>query len=99
MTGLGSSGCGEGGQGPPNVVVVVVDTLRQDSLGVAGHPRAVSPRIDALARPGVLFEEAVTVAPRTWQSFTSILTGSYPPRHGVRAIFVLRRVSPQRVGR
>jgi arylsulfatase A-like enzyme len=85
--GVGTSGCGGGGPERPNVVVVVVDTLRQDSLGAAGNPRDLSPRIDALAREGVLFEEAVTVAPRTWQSFTSILTGTYPPRHGVRAIF------------
>jgi len=80
------AGCG-GAPPRPNVLVVVVDTLRQDGLGSYGHSRDLSPRMDALAREGVRFEEAVTVAPRTWQSFTSILTGLYPPHHGVRAIF------------
>jgi arylsulfatase A-like enzyme len=69
------------------VVVFVVDTLRRDHLGCYGHPREVSPVIDSLATEGVVFELALTVAPRTWQSFTSMLTGLYPPRHGVRYIF------------
>jgi arylsulfatase A-like enzyme len=70
-----------------NVVVFVIDTLRRDHLGCYGYPREVSPVIDELASEGVVFEQALTVAPRTWQSFTSILTGLYPPRHGVRNIF------------
>jgi len=74
-------------QGKPNVVVLVVDTLRPDRLHCYGATRETSPAIDALAADGVLFEQAFTVAPSTWQSFLSILTGLNPPRHNVRFIF------------
>jgi len=67
----------------PNVMLVVVDALRQDTLGCYGHPRVKSPHIDRLAREGVLFENAFTQAPFTWTSFGSMLTGKYPRRHGL----------------
>ncbi|MCY2958614.1 MAG: sulfatase [Planctomycetota bacterium] len=67
----------------PNVMLVVVDALRQDTLGCYGHPRVKSPNIDRLAREGVLFENSFTQAPFTWTSFGSMLTGKYPRRHGL----------------
>ncbi len=67
----------------PNVVLVVVDALRADTLGCAGHERVKSPNIDRLAREGVMFENAFTQAPFTWTSFGSMLTGKYPRRHGL----------------
>lgn len=67
----------------PNVVLVVVDALRWDTLGCAGHPRVKTPHIDRLAREGVMFENAFTQAPFTWTSFGSLLTGKYPRRHGL----------------
>jgi len=72
---------------PPNVVVIVVDTLRADRLRCYGAPRDTSPTLDRIAAEGVRFEQAFTVAPSTWQSFVSILTGLTPPRHGVRFIY------------
>jgi arylsulfatase A-like enzyme len=72
---------------PANVLVVVIDTLRADRLGCYGAARETSPAIDALAADGVLFEEAIASAPRTWQSFATILTGLYPLHHDVRFIF------------
>ena len=87
-SGLLSTGCGSSSSPErPNVLILVVDTLRRGNLGSYGYERAVTPRIDALAEEGVVFENALTVAPRTWQSFSSILTGVYPPRHGVRHVF------------
>ena len=71
----------------PDVLVIVVDTLRADRLGSYGGPRPTSPNLDALARESVLFEETNVSSPRTWSSFSSILTGLYPPRHGVRFIY------------
>jgi arylsulfatase A-like enzyme len=68
-------------------MIVVVDTLRADRLHCYGAARDTSPIIDRIAADGVLFEQAFTVAPSTWQAFTSILTGLNPPRHGVRFIF------------
>jgi arylsulfatase A-like enzyme len=67
----------------PNVLLIVVDALRQDTLGCYGHPRVKTPHVDRLAREGVLFENAFTQAPFTWTSFGSMLTGKYPRRHGL----------------
>ena len=61
----------------PNVVVIVVDTLRADRLGCYGYPRPTSPEIDELARGGTLFTECVAQAPWTRPSMTSMLTGTY----------------------
>ena len=70
-----------------NVLILVPDTVRGDHLSINGYSKRTSPALDALARDGVNFTDAVSVAPRTWQSFTSILTGLYPVHHGVRHIF------------
>lgn len=67
----------------PNVVVFVVDALRQDSLGCYGNRKISTPNIDALAAKGVVFTEAFAQAPFTWPSFGSFLTGKYPRRHGL----------------
>jgi len=67
----------------PNVLLVVVDALRQDVLGCYGNTRVRTPVIDGLAARGVVFENAWVQAPFTWSSFGSILTGKYPRRHGL----------------
>ena len=67
----------------PNVLLFVVDALRQDTIGAYGHPVVTTPAIDELAREGVLFERANVQAPFTWTSFGSWLTGKYPRRHGL----------------
>jgi uncharacterized sulfatase len=71
-------GCGGGGE-RPNVVLVVVDSLRADALG--GEPSA-SPAIDRLAEEGVRFERAV--APASWNlpSVSSLITSTPPWVHG-----------------
>lgn len=70
-----------------NVLVLVPDTVRGDHLSVNGYPRQTSPFLDALGAEGVNFSNAFTAAPRTWQSFVTILTGLYPPHHDVRYIY------------
>ena len=70
-----------------NLLIWVIDTARADHFGINGYERPTTPRLDALAASGVNFQTAITVAPRTWQSFSSILTGLYPPRHGVRYLY------------
>jgi arylsulfatase A-like enzyme len=67
-----------------NLVVVTLDTLRADRLGCYGFEPTPSPRIDALARDGVVFEQATATVPLTLPSHSSIFTGLLPPRHGVR---------------
>jgi len=72
-------------QAPLNVVVITLDTCRADALGVYGQPLPASPRIDALAADGLLFENAVTSAPSTLPSHSSLFTGKEPFAHGVRS--------------
>jgi arylsulfatase A-like enzyme len=72
---------------PWNVLLLVPDTVRADHVSINGYWRETTPFFDQLAREGTNFTEAITVAPRTWQSYSSIITGLYPPRHGVRCIY------------
>lgn len=67
----------------PNVVMIVVDTLRYDRLGCYGNTRGLTPNIDAIAARGVVFETAYAAAPWTWPSTASIFTGLTPAEHGI----------------
>src|SRR5262245_25328038 len=66
------------------LVLVSVDTLRADRLGAYGYKSGRTPAIDALAKQGVLFEQAFSHYPVTLPSHASLLTGLQPPQHGVR---------------
>lgn len=68
----------------PNVILITIDTLRADYLGCYGNPRIATPTLDALAADGALFERAYCQVPMTPPSHATILTGTYPPTHGVR---------------
>lgn len=80
IMGLLAGGCG--GEPPPNLLLIVVDTLRADHLGAYGHGRRTSPELDAFARDAVRFERAYATAPWTQPSVASILTGLAPATHG-----------------
>src|SRR5262245_49197030 len=67
-----------------NVVVVTLDTTRADRLGCYGFQGVATPHIDALARDGVVFDNATAVVPLTFPSHSSMFTGLVPPHHGVR---------------
>jgi arylsulfatase A-like enzyme/Flp pilus assembly protein TadD len=66
------------------VLLVTVDTLRADRVGVYGHAAARTPAFDALARRGVRFTRAYAPAPITLPSHASLLSGRNPPAHGAR---------------
>ncbi|HZN02534.1 MAG TPA: sulfatase [Candidatus Polarisedimenticolia bacterium] len=66
----------------PDIVLVVVDTLRADRLGVYGH-HSTSPRIDQMAKQGIVFDAAWAAAPWTLPSIMSIVTGRTPSSHKV----------------
>ena len=68
----------------PNVVLITIDTVRADHIGCYGDREARTPNLDALSRDGVLFRTVVASVPLTLPSHCSILTGTYPPLHGVR---------------
>ena len=67
-----------------NVLLISIDTLRADHLSAAGFPRPTTPNIDAVAREGVLFNNAHTPVPMTLPAHVSMLTGTLPPTHGLR---------------
>jgi len=65
----------------PNIVFVMIDTLRADRLGVHGYDRDLTPTMDAIAKEGVVFEHASAAAPWTQPSIASVFTGQYPEVH------------------
>lgn len=69
--------------GPPNVLVIGIDTLRADHLGAYGYPRATSPNIDRLAAEGVRYARCLSPDSSTAASHASLWTGRYPHGHGV----------------
>lgn len=68
----------------PNVILIVIDTLRRDHVGAYGYPRSTTPAVDGLAGDGVLFAEAYANSNWTKPSVTSILSGLYVSQHGVK---------------
>jgi len=68
---------------PPNVFLLVVDSLRAD---VVFGDRVATPNLDDLCARGAAFTGCVCTTTTTTPSFSSILTGCYPPKHGVRGL-------------
>ncbi len=68
---------------PRNLVVLSIDTLRPDHLGLYGYSRSTSPHLDRFARSSVVFDQAVTVHVATAPAHGTILTGEYPGGHGI----------------
>lgn len=65
---------------PRRLLLVFIDTLRRDHVGVYGATRGASPTIDQLGSKGVIFEDARSVAPWTLPSTRTALTGNQPER-------------------
>jgi arylsulfatase len=77
--------CGGSDPSPrPDVLLLVVDTLRADHLGCYGYPRPTSPNLDALAARGVLFEQVTAQSSWTLPSMSSMLAGKYLTAHRMR---------------
>lgn len=66
----------------PNVIFILVDTLRADHVGAYGYARKLTPTMDKIAEAGVLFEHCQAAAPWTVPSVASMLTSYYPTVHG-----------------
>jgi len=65
----------------PNVIIIIIDTARQDYFSCYGYNRETTPRIDEFAKEAVKFENAIASSPWTLPSIASILTGLWPHRH------------------
>jgi len=68
---------------PHGIILISLDTLRADHLGVYGYPRDTSPSLDAFANESVVFDRAVAQSPLTLPSHISIMTSLYPSSHGI----------------
>lgn len=71
---------------PHTIILISIDTLRADHLGLYGYERFTSPNLDAFARDGVVFEDASSTSPWTLPAHASLLTGRTPLRHGVTTV-------------
>ena len=69
--------------GKPNVILISLDTLRADHLGIAGYERDTTPNLDEIAKEGLWFDTVVAQAPWTIPSHHSIMTGINPTKHRV----------------
>jgi arylsulfatase A-like enzyme len=80
LVGFIIGGCG--GPGRPNVMLIVVDTVRADRVSSYGYQRATTPYIDRLARAGIRFANASSTSSWTIPSHASLFTGVMPIQHG-----------------
>jgi arylsulfatase len=69
----------------PNVVLLIIDDVRWDSIGAAGNKVVHTPRLDQLAKEGVRFRQARVTTAICMVSRASLLTGQYMSRHGITA--------------
>ncbi|MGH9371151.1 MAG: sulfatase-like hydrolase/transferase, partial [Vicinamibacterales bacterium] len=67
----------------PNILFVLLDDLRWDALGYAGHPHVRTPEIDRIAKEGVNFRNAFCTTSLCSPSRASLLSGLYAHKHGV----------------
>jgi arylsulfatase A-like enzyme/Flp pilus assembly protein TadD len=75
------------GSGPTtgtSLLLITLDTTRADRLGCYGYGDGLTPALDRLAAEGVLFEQVFANVPITLPSHATIMTGLYPPEHGLR---------------
>lgn len=70
--------------GRPNLLWIVVDTLRADHMGLYGYSRGTTPELDAWAKQGITFDMARSAAPWTLPSHVTMFTGLWPFEHGAR---------------
>ncbi len=61
-----------------NVILIVLDTVRADRLGLYGYARDTTPNLDSLGKRGVRFDRAFSTAPWTAPSHASLFTGRWP---------------------
>ena len=77
---------------PENFLLVTVDCLRADRLGVFGWPDGLTPNMDRLAREGVTFAQCIAPSSWTTPSLPSLITGTHAHTHGLD--FFRRELDP-----
>jgi arylsulfatase A-like enzyme len=69
----------------PNILVIVPDQLRAQSIGCAGNPDVRTPNLDRLAAEGLVFNQAFANSPVCCPARAVLLTGKYAHRNGMTA--------------
>jgi arylsulfatase A-like enzyme len=77
-----------------NIILVSIDCLRSDHVGVYGYERDTTPHLDRFAEDGVVFETAIGTAGSTHPTHMSIFTGLLPSFHGATPLRELSRSVP-----
>ena len=80
--------------GSPNVLLIVMDTVRADHLSLYGYHRATTPKLEQLAKRGIRFDKVRATAPWTLPSHASLFTGRWPHELGVEWMTPLRAGFP-----
>jgi hypothetical protein len=80
--------------GSPNVLFVVLDTVRADHLSLEGYRRPTTPNLERLAKIGIRFDNARATAPWTLPSHASFFTGHWPHELGAQWLTPLRTRAP-----
>lgn len=70
--------------GKPNVILIVLDTVRADHLSAYGYARDTTPNLRAFASEATLYSRAISTSNYSLPSHASLLTGQYGSRHGAR---------------
>ena len=66
----------------PNIVLITLDTVRADHMGIYGYSRQNTPNLSRLAEDAYVYTRFISVSPITLTSHASIFTGYYPRTHG-----------------
>ena len=69
--------------GHPDIIVVILDTVRADHVGAYGYEFPTTPALDRLARQGARFEQHISTSPWTRPAMATIRTGLYPRSAGI----------------
>lgn len=77
----------------PHIVIVAIDSLRANHLGCYGYTKPTSPNIDRLAQESLVFDNAIAAGIPTMPSFTTLLTGLHPYKHGIVSHVGKRRLA------
>jgi arylsulfatase A-like enzyme len=96
---IGSTVACQSQERPPNVVVILTDTLRANYLGVYGYPKETAPFLADLAERAVVFDRAFSTSSWTAPSTSSLFTSLYPSQHGVVEGFMMRRKRNNRLAK
>ena len=82
LTSVLAAACGPSGP-RPSVILVSIDTLRADHVGLYGYARDTTPFLDRFAKDATVFERTFTTCPWTLVAHMTMLTGLFPVQHGV----------------